>query len=479
MSILWFSDEKRVPKVNDEIFSNLNIDKLLNYKTLSVLSLYCTNDELIGRSKIFDRLLNDNLSAIFYQLKSSLADLESCFYIYDKSTNQLERVFRARMLYYSYKHVCDLVFQITVKDEVLLNNFKNDVIAMSQAIIKAESFVKSSEDQLSSITKARVRVGSGSAVAASNGSDSKLGKLIELIKGIGVDIDFSKIYSRSLKINDHFASSYCNAYSDKIKKLEQYPKLIATLNRKILAYRDEIEFYLSIYELVMKAKANNISYALPSISTTKCFLASGVYDISLLAENVGNIVPNDVFLSQDESVFFIIGANGGGKTSYLRSVALNSVFATAGCPIFAKDGKIFNFKKIYTHFPSDEDSTDVGRFVEEKQRIDSILAECTQDTLLFMNETFSGTDNAKGSAETLKIAESMQNLGCMGLIVTHFNDIPFEKVPVLSAIVEYGKRTFTIKRHDTKIIAHAKDVLEKYGLTQESIEERFLRRNVQ
>ena len=40
MSILWFSDEKRVPKVNDEIFSNLNIDKLLNYKTLSVYGLH-------------------------------------------------------------------------------------------------------------------------------------------------------------------------------------------------------------------------------------------------------------------------------------------------------------------------------------------------------------------------------------------------------------------------------------------------------
>ena len=49
MSLLWMTDNERVVKVNDDIFSNLNLDKLLDYKTLGILSCYCNDDELSGR----------------------------------------------------------------------------------------------------------------------------------------------------------------------------------------------------------------------------------------------------------------------------------------------------------------------------------------------------------------------------------------------------------------------------------------------
>ena len=473
MSLLWMTDNERVVKVNDDIFSNLNLDKLLGYKTLGILSCYCNDDELSGRIKIFQRIIGGDLYQVFCKLRSALADLDACYYVFDKSSNQLERIFRARNLYYSYKCVLDIVADIKVNDEVLLMDFKNNIAKMSEPVLKAEKYVNDSEKLINTVSRAKIKVGGGSVVAPSNGSVTWIDEILQLIDGIGITIDSAKINSRSIKPNNEFAIAYCRTYIDEIRVLSEYPKIVSLFNREILLYRDEIEFYISIFELIQKALDIGIACTLPAVTHDKSFMAKGVYDISLMAENVKDIVPNDVFITQDESVFFIIGANGGGKTSYLRAVAINALLATAGCPVFADEAVIYNFNRIYTHFPSDENSTDVGRFFEEKQRIDTILSHCTHDTLVFMNETFSGTDNAKGSLETLSVARKLKDSGSMGLIVTHFNEIPFDELPVLSAVVDDGKRTFIIKRHDTKIKAHANDILKKYSLTPDLIKKRY------
>ena len=479
MSLLYLSPaDNRARRVNDDIFSNLNIDKLLDDKTLDVMALSITKDELLCRREVFRRLLDCGLYRVFYKLRAELADLDSCFYVFDKSTNLLEQIFRAKNVFESYKRAWETVTGIDPNGNPLLQQLKDHLQTMDNAIAKLDKFSKDHQEELDAFSRGRIRLGGGaSLVAPSNGSCGTVDQFVSLAQGIGIDITDPMAHSRNVKLNDHFAANYCIAHRKRASVLSAYPKLIADLDRGILNYRDEVDFYIKVCDLVTKASTHGIKWVLPHITDSKCFNASNVYDISLLGEGVESIVPNDVWLSQAEHVFFIIGANGGGKTSYLRAVAINALLATAGCPIFAEAASIYSFNKIYTHFPADESFTGSGRFLEEKQRTDIILNVCGENDLVFMNETFSGTDEQKGSDETVSVARRLNENGCMGLIVTHFGAIPFDNYPVLCTDVNGEERTFRIIRRDKRINAHADDILKKYDLTSDLISKRLQRRN--
>lgn len=478
MSIL-FSDryDNRNIRASSGIYYDLNIDKLLDERFFNILSLECTKEEIMYRQDIFLRLLNDDLYNVFCELRNLLANLESNFYIYDKSDSLLEQIFRARNVCLDLVGVYECVSKIKANENKHIQKLKSDIQVLTKTINIIKELSDETKDDFEQFSRARVKLSGGQAIIASHGNDGWLTRFIQLANNIGIAINDSKAHTRNIKLNEYFASSYYTCHKQTADKLKKFISIVKVVNRDILRYRNEIEFYIAIYLLVIKLQNKGIPWSIPKISKEKCFFAKNLYDISLTANNVDNIVPNDVFLSEKESLFFITGANGGGKTSYLRAVATNSLFATAGCPVFAEIATTFSFNKIFTHFPKDETFTDSGRFVEEKARITSILSQCENNDLIFLNETFSGTDIQKGSAETEDVAQAIIDKGSFGLIVTHFAMIQFDKYSVLSAYTNAdGERTFKITRGDERINAHASDILKKYKLSRNDLKHRLERR---
>lgn len=75
------------------------------------------------------------------------------------------------------------------------------------------------------------------------------------------------------------------------------------------------------------------------------------YDITLLEKDEHNIIPNDVELTEKEPLFFLTGANGGGKTTYLRTVGVSVTMFLCGAPAPCAAAEIAPLKCVYTHFP--------------------------------------------------------------------------------------------------------------------------------
>jgi len=228
--------------------------------------------------------------------------------------------------------------------------------------------------------------------------------------------------------------------------------------------------------LIQRAAKIGVPHCNVKIAKTPQYIAKGLCDVSLLAKNCENIVSNNADFTENEPFCFLIGANGGGKTTYLRALGVNLILFLAGCPVFAKEAEIYPFDIVLSHFPRDERFDNIGRLDEEQKRTEEMLnlAESKVSFLLF-NETYSGTDDKRGFDLLAETVTRIEKSKYFGLYVTHFHEVMSLDGPVLSAEVDSSdanKRTFRIVRSKGSASSYAADILKKYRLDKESLASR-------
>ncbi|MBQ4121655.1 MAG: hypothetical protein IJD35_06540 [Clostridia bacterium] len=282
---------------------------------------------------------------------------------------------------------------------------------------------------------------------------------------------------QNTKINLSLSDAMCRLYSDKVAQIEDEIAKYADADfYEPTAYIPEIKFFLEIHGLIQRAAKIDVPHSNAKIAQTPKYIAKRLYDVSLLAKKCENIVPNDADFTENEPFCFLLGANGGGKTTYLRALGVNLVFFLAGCPVFAKEAEIYPFDIVLSHFPKDERFDNTGRLDEERKRTEEMLNMAENKVaFLFFNETFSGTDDKRGFELLTDTAEKIEESKHFGLYVTHFHEVMSLDYPVLSAEVDLtdaNKRTFRIVRSKGSASSYAADILKKYRLDKDSLESR-------
>jgi len=279
-----------------------------------------------------------------------------------------------------------------------------------------------------------------------------------------------------LKQHHTFSDSSVELFGAEFFRLNSMLNSYTSLNfRGFFPYIRELNFYCEMRDFYISMGNRGIPYSFPKIVKEKRFTVKDLYDISLVNKECEKIVPNDTWFDKDYPFFFLTGANGGGKTTYLRSIAINMILSLGGMPIFAREGDIYPFSCVYTHFPKDERFAGTGRLHEELARTKAILSECDNDAFILFNETFSGTDDKKGYELLLETANEIKKRGIGGLYVTHFHEIQETSFPILGVTVDKSdenRRTYKITRRNNEKNSYAYDILRKYGLDRESLMER-------
>ena len=255
-----------------------------------------------------------------------------------------------------------------------------------------------------------------------------------------------------------------------------YKKHAGFYDAAITNYKVQLEYYRTMLALFDRVKAAGIPLSYPEIAKDREIRITNAYDVSLLAKNEKNIVPNDITFTKDEPFFYLTGANGGGKTTYLRTVGIALLLFVNGCPVPCEGGSICTIDCIYTHFPRDERFDGTGRFVEELNRTNKIREAMTENSVVLLNETYSSTSEENAVVHTVELAEELYGRGIFGLYITHQHGIGKTEIPYLNVIIDRddaNRRTFKIAHRKNIGGSFASDILEKYALTREALERRF------
>ncbi|MCQ2576761.1 MAG: hypothetical protein MJ162_08445 [Treponema sp.] len=248
----------------------------------------------------------------------------------------------------------------------------------------------------------------------------------------------------------------------------------------------EFIFYIRFAEYIKSMEDKGFKFCMAKIAAAdkpKSYMqAKGIYNFKLLsnfAEDLGpaGIVQNDLDFNPEHTVYILTGANRGGKTTITQAIGLLFVLAQAGLYV---PGDSFEFNpvdSIFTHYPADEDKTmDLGRLGEECKRFKDLFNNCTQTSLLLMNETYSTTSFEEGFYIAKDSVKALLTKGVRTIYNTHMHKLAFDineineisntnKAASLVVKSSDGHRSFKVEVAPPEGQSFASDIAEKYGVT--------------
>ncbi|AOA60974.1 DNA mismatch repair protein [Komagataella phaffii CBS 7435] len=136
-------------------------------------------------------------------------------------------------------------------------------------------------------------------------------------------------------------------------------------------------------------------------------------------------IDNDFSMSQKENrVSIITGPNMGGKSSFIRQIALIVIMAQIGCSVPATNAKLGVFDSIYIRMGAHDDIIGgQSTFQVELSECSTIINNCTPKSLVLLDEIGRGTSTVDGYSIAYSILDyliSEPSKSPFVLFITHF-----------------------------------------------------------
>lgn len=174
--------------------------------------------------------------------------------------------------------------------------------------------------------------------------------------------------------------------------------------------------------------ASHRDYSQPTVSADdKIDIKEGRHPIIEVAGEEP-FIPNDVYLDREEDQILIVtGPNMGGKSTYLRQVALICILAQMGSFVPASETKIGLVDRIFTRIGA-MDFLSVGQstFMVEMLETASILNNATSKSLILLDEIGRGTSTFDGLSIAWAVTEYLherEDVCAKTLFATHYHEL--------------------------------------------------------
>ncbi len=283
------------------------------------------------------------------------------------------------------------------------------------------------------------------------------------------------------------------------EELKEKEALILNADEKRM--RLEYELFLSIRKIiqektrVIQRLANTIAnidviVSLSSVSSEYKFvrptfnqqreidIIEGRHPVIEKVMKTSKYVSNDILFDNKTDLLLITGPNMGGKSTYMREMALIAIMAQIGCFVPAKSAKLMVFDQIFTRIGASDDLVSgQSTFMVEMNEANHAIRKATDKSLLIFDEIGRGTATFDGMALAQAIIEYITSrIHAKTMFSTHYheltrleNQITALKNVQVCVAEDAGKITFLYKVKDGAMnksyginvarLAHLPDVL--------------------
>lgn len=194
----------------------------------------------------------------------------------------------------------------------------------------------------------------------------------------------------------------------------QHSTTLADIARRVAAI-DVLQCFASV--------SRERQWTKPEISSTPVLKLNDARHPVL--ETQQGFVPNDVSIDKKRSFLLITGPNMGGKSTYLRTVALATVLAQSGCFVPAQNAKIGLVDRIFTRVGASDDlKRGRSTFMMEMIEVAHILKRATPRSLVLLDEIGRGTSTFDGLSIAWSVTEDIcSRIGARTLFATHYHQL--------------------------------------------------------
>ncbi len=248
--------------------------------------------------------------------------------------------------------------------------------------------------------------------------------------------EFEYVRKQSISNAERFVTPELKEMEAKI--LSANDKIISLEYEIFVQMRDYIKQYVHLIQDVASIVAQvDVYQSLACIASSNAYVRPAFNDEHILEIENGrhgvieqvisrmNYVPNDTHISSDSPVLLITGPNMGGKSTYMRQVALCVIMAQIGSFVPCSKANLPIFDQIFTRIGASDDLiSGQSTFMVEMLEANNALRYASKDSLIIFDEIGRGTATFDGMA----IAQSMieyiaTQIGCITLFSTHYHEL--------------------------------------------------------
>ena len=231
----------------------------------------------------------------------------------------------------------------------------------------------------------------------------------------------------------------------------------------------QTSFLMGAANLYRRVRRIGVTLCFPKVTERKDLWFEELVEMSLALTSLRCPVDNALH-AENTHLVVITGANQGGKSTYLRSIGIAQVLLQCGMFVPAEQYAGGLYRNIFTHFTRREDSAmNSGRLDEELGRMERIVDNLTEDSVLFLNESFATTTEKEGSLIAEDITRALYDRGVRVMMVTHLMAFAqscyakkWEHAAFLSAErTEDGGRTFRMVKKEPELTSYGLDLYDE------------------
>ena len=475
-SLLYYVKPKKKP-MSLSVFEDLQLLNFIPKRVAKAASVPCGRENITARQELF-KALSDSASVERYR---ELFDISCELHRLDKAFGEAGTETEKCLIFF---FICERVraFTLLAAESGLSDPMTKRFASAFVKSKESEQFIKMSGELDRLLPRAEetltvsLEVSGQSVRVDSDISVTFMQRIRACAETLGVSEPKVK-NPENRGISPDILTSMGKLRVELMKEFKAFKsEFLSFYEPSIVYYRKEIEFYLTMVSLLQRIREVGIPLTYPTVAEGRVVNITEAYDVSLLAKNETDIVPNDISFTEEEPFYILTGANGGGKTTYLRTVGIALVLFLLGCPLPCRAATVGDLSSVFTHFPRDERFDGSGRFVEENNRVNAILEAMDENSVVLLNETYSTTNEENAVKMTEKLANELYGKRIFGLYITHQHGLSESEIPYLNVLIDVNdenRRTFKIAKQKSVGGSYAKDILIRCGLTVEALEARF------